>query len=31
MVGSIYMVKPPHGTLINVSLVLNQRFEIPIC
>ena len=30
-VGSIYMPKPPHGTLINLSLVLNQRFKTTIC
>ena len=31
LVGPIYMPKPPHGTLISLSLVLNQHFKSPIC
>ena len=31
MVGPIYMPKFPHGTLISLSLVLNQRFKSPMC
>ena len=30
MLGSIYMTRSPHGTLINLSLVLYQRFTRPI-
>ena len=30
MVGSIYMPKPPPGTLISISLVLNWHFKSPI-
>ena len=31
MVGSIYMAKPPHETLMSLSLVLNQRFKSLTC
>ena len=31
MAGLIYMSKSPHGTLIRLSLVLNQRFKSPMC
>ena len=31
LVSPIYMPKPPHGTLICPSLVLNQHFKSPIC
>ena len=31
VVGSIYVLRPLHGTLINPSLVLNQHFKSPIC
>ena len=30
MLGSIYMTRSPHGTLINLSLVLYQRFTRPM-
>ena len=31
VVGSIYVLRPLHGTLINPTLVLNQPFESLIC
>ena len=31
VVGSIYMLRPPHGTLICSSLVLNQHFKSLMC
>ena len=31
MVGPICMPIPPHGTLVSLSLVLNQRFQSFIC
>ena len=30
VVGSIYVLRPLHGTLINPSLVLNQHFKSPV-
>ena len=30
LLGPIYMPKPPHRTLISLSLVLNQHFKSPI-
>ena len=29
IVGPIYMPKSPHGTLISLSLVLNQHLKLP--